>query len=151
LTFKPGVSGNPAGKPKGPHKVAKELHRIISAASPGLTRSILADAKKGDSLSRSLFARHFLPKTRINLEPLPETPLVTNAEEAAARLAEISAKVASGELDFEAAAAITAPLQAYIGAINVATLEAKFEAALEQIERLQATVDQLVAAKTAGS
>ena len=147
MTFKPGQSGNPAGYPKGhPHKVTVQLKKIIDAAPPTITRDILADAKRGDSLSRSLFARHFLPRVRINHAPV-ELPPIANAGDAAEAMRKLAEDVAKGTLDFEAAAAITAPLQAFVQATNVAALELRLEEALQQIQRLQGVVDGLVAAK----
>ena len=122
MTFRPGQSGNPAGKPKGPHRVTREFRRIAGAATPGFARQIVGQVKAGDPVSQALFARYFLPRVKINPEPSKlEGP--KTAADAAERSAAIFAQIADGTLDFDTAQAMLASLHEFTGAINVVELE----------------------------
>jgi hypothetical protein len=61
MPFRPGHSGNPAGKPKGPHKTTRDLRKIVNAATPAFARQVIRQAKAGDPASQALFARHDQP------------------------------------------------------------------------------------------
>jgi hypothetical protein len=122
MPFRPGQSGNPAGKPKGPHRVTREFRRIAGAATPDFARQIVGQVKAGDPVSQALFARYFLPRVKINPEPSKlEGP--KTAADAAERSAAIFAQIADGTLDFDTAQAMLASLHEFTGAINVVELE----------------------------
>jgi hypothetical protein len=122
MPFRPGQSGNPAGKPKGPHKTTRDLRKIVNAATPAFARQVIKQVKAGDPHSQMLFAGHLLTKTKINPEPV-EVPKPQTAAEAAEQAAEVYAGVAKGEIDFDTAQTMLASLHGFTGALNVMELE----------------------------
>jgi hypothetical protein len=122
MPFRPGQSGNPAGKPKGPHKTTRDLRKIVNAATPAFARQVIKQAKAGDHASQALFARHLLTRTKINPEPI-EIERPKTAAEAAERSAAIFVQIADGTLDFDTAQAMSAALHEFTAALNVVDLE----------------------------
>jgi hypothetical protein len=140
--FQPGVSGNPKGAPRGPHKMTREVNRLASAAGPSIVKDIINRAKRGDPFLQSLFVRHLLPRSRLNPEP-DEVEKPKTAREAAERLAEIYATIASGALDFDTAATMISALQAFITGFKVAELEQRAIEMREEIARLRAEAEEM--------
>jgi hypothetical protein len=150
VTFRKGVSGNPKGAPKGPHKMTREVNRLASAAGPTIVRKIIAAAKQGDPFLQSLYVRYLLPKSRLNPEP-GELPVPKTAAEAAVSIAGIVSSIAEGTIDLDTASAMIGGLQAFLAAFNVAETERRAEEGREEIARLKEEIAQLVATTRTGS
>ena len=128
------------------HRATKIVDDIIFKNMKGMTAVL---ARRRWPASRGLLQaalkskiKGMLPKQRSDLmdEPVETRPPPT-AGEAVVALAEIYAKVASGAIDFDATQALVAPLQAFITATNVATLEREVAEARETIAALRAEID----------
>jgi hypothetical protein len=142
--FQKGVAANPKGAPKGPHRMTREIHKIAGEAGPAIVRKIIEGAKGGDPFLQSLYARHLLPRTKLNPEPETiEQP--KTAAEAAQRIAGIVASIANGTLDLDTAQAMIAGLQVFVNAFNVAETERRAEEGREEIARLKTELAEMMA------
>lgn len=71
MTFRPGESGNPNGKPKGAlgkrTLILKEITDLASKSALPIAQQLVERALEGDIKAAELFFRTFLPK-KVNLE-----------------------------------------------------------------------------------
>jgi hypothetical protein len=143
MPFRKGVSGNPAGmKPGTQHKLTLEMRKIASKNGPAVFRDIAKRAKLGDPFCQRLFMHYFAPRSKLNPATF-ELPKPTTASEAAGHAAEITAMIAKGEIDYDAAQATLSGLQTFIAAVNVVELERRAEAGLQDIATLKAELDEM--------
>ena len=75
--FKPGQSGNPAGRPKGKPLKATELRKAISEAMPEIIQGLIDAAKLGDISAATVLLNRCVPALKpealaVNL-PVKET------------------------------------------------------------------------------
>jgi len=125
--WKPGQSGNPAGKPKGVGEVAK-LRASIADKVPAILESLLARALAGDTQAARLLLERTIAPLRAIEPPQPLTlPDGTLTEQGRAVLA----SVAAGELAPSQGAALVAAISALARVVEVDELAARIEA-LEQ-------------------
>lgn len=61
-TFKPGVSGNPAGKPKGALNKSTQLIKLIEAHAESLITKVVELALSGDTVALRLCIERLVPK-----------------------------------------------------------------------------------------
>ena len=124
------------------HRATKIVDDIIFKNMKGMTAVLAEKALAGEPWALQAALNGMLPKQRSDLMDEPvETRPPSTAGEAVVALAEIYAKVASGAIDFDATQALVAPLQAFITATNVATLEREVAEARETIAALKAEID----------
>lgn len=72
--FKPGVSGNPAGKPKGAVSAATKLRQAIAADLPEIVDVLRQQALAGDVGAARLLLERALPPLRAEAAPAAVTP-----------------------------------------------------------------------------
>lgn len=126
--FKPGQSGNPAGKPKGARNpVLVALDAIGSDAAKDVLAATVAKAKKGDIRAAEILLSRVWPARKGRPIALDIPPVKTAADLPAA-LAAITTAVASGELTTEEGAAFASLLDAQRRALEMADLAARIEA-----------------------
>ena len=93
--FKPGKSGNPAGRPPGVGLQA-ELRKLIAVETPAVIAELITRAKRGDSQAARLLLERVLPPIKATEETvkidLPEGAGLTEQGEA------IIAAVAAGTI-----------------------------------------------------
>jgi hypothetical protein len=143
-TFAKGSHHNPAGKPMGVrHRATKIFDAAMAGGMKDAAAKLKAAVAAGEPWAVQLVARPMLQKRLDLIDEPVETRAPTTAAEAVVALAEIYAKVADGTIDFEAVQALTAPLQMFISATNVARLEQEVAEAREIIARLQAEVERM--------
>ena len=67
--FKPGQSGNPAGRPKGSGLVG-QLRQQLSDAAPDIVAKLIESAKAGDSTAMRVVLERLIPNQKPQLPPL---------------------------------------------------------------------------------
>jgi hypothetical protein len=110
--FKPGQSGNPAGKPKGTrHRVTQAVDALLDGEAEKLTRKAIEMALSGDGTAMRLCFDRLSPPRRDRPIPFALPKLDTAADAKAAGAAIVQA-VADGDLTpSEAARHVEAPGQ----------------------------------------
>jgi hypothetical protein len=125
--FPKGVSGNPRGtRPGSQHKITKRLQSLILPAAPKILAGIIRDAEAGDEEARKIFVK-LLPKIPRFAATLIELPKIETAKEAAAQIAELLTRAASGEVDLETLDTVVEALRVFIAAHERTELEAEVE------------------------
>lgn len=128
MAFKPGQSGNPAGRPKG----ARDKKNIVAAefAKEGsaIARVVIEKAKEGDMGAAALVLQRLSPPLRPQAEKVtfdfdPSIPL---AEQGTA----IVAAVARGEIDPDTGKMLLDMVAAHLGLRDVETV-------LDELKRLR--------------
>lgn len=126
--FKPGQSGNPAGKPKGArHKTTLAVDALLDGDAENLTRKAIEMALGGDTVALRLCLDRLAPvrKDRPVTFALPTIETTADLPKASAALLEA---VASGELTPSEAAELGKLVEAHVRAIEVTDLAARLEA-----------------------
>lgn len=125
--FRPGQSGNPAGKPKGARNpVLVALDAIGSAAAKDVLAAAVKAAKSGDMRAAAILLDRCWPARKGRPIAL-EIPPVKTAADLPGALAAITAAVASGELTTDEGAAFASLLDAQRRGIETADLAARIE------------------------
>ena len=96
--FKPGTSGNPAGRPAGSRgKAVNMLLALMDTDAPAITRAVIDAAKGGDLMAAKIILDRLIPpaKERPISVDLPDT---TTSEGVSAAQSAILQAVASGDL-----------------------------------------------------
>ena len=128
--WKPGQSGNPAGRKKGSrHKALIALDAIGEAASKAIDASVTKAALAGDLRAcEIILGRVWQPrKTR----PVPfDLPALRTAADLPAAMSSLAASVADGALTPDEGMAVSAVLEGWRKAVEVSDLEIRL-AALE--------------------
>jgi hypothetical protein len=123
MAFKPGQSGNPAGKPKGTrNKTTVALETLLDGEAETLTRKAIEMALGGDATMMRLCIERVIPARRdrpINFE-LP--PLVTTKDASIAML-KILEGVSKGELTPSEAGEISKVIENYAETVRLSELE----------------------------
>ena len=129
--FKPGESGNPAGKPKGArNKVTLAIEALLDGEAEALTRKAIELAKSGDMTALRLCLDRLAPprKDRHVAFELPPVACPADAVKASAALV---AAVADGDLTPAEAGELGKLIEAYVRALEATD----FAARLENLER----------------
>jgi hypothetical protein len=128
--FRPGQSGNPAGRPRGARDVAT---RLVEALTQGeaeeIARKAVDLAKEGDSRIVKALLDRLAPAPRARFVPFALPPLDA-IEDVPKATAALIAGVAEGEITPGEAAELARLVDAHIRAIELAELEERL-AALE--------------------
>jgi hypothetical protein len=100
LTFKPGQSGNPAGrKPGATNRLVLEARKIADKLTPAVIKKLGKDAALGDRLAASLFLRYTFPKARVVESGLQfDMPKLESASDVPAAIRSVLAAIANGSL-----------------------------------------------------
>ena len=118
--FEPGVSGNPAGRPKGSrNKTTIAIEALLEGEAETLTRKAIERALEGDATALRLCLDRLAPPRRDRPVPFDMPPL-KEAADARDAFAAIIAATAEGELTPSEAAAL-AKLVADFAAVDDAT------------------------------
>ena len=132
--FKPGQSGNPAGKPKGArHAALLALDAIGEEAAKDVLAKVIEAAKEGDARSAEIILRRLWPE-RKGRPVLIELPPIEKPADIVTGLAAVAAAMAAGEITPDEASAVAGVLEGQRRAIETADLEARL-AALEAASR----------------
>jgi hypothetical protein len=134
MTFKPGQSGNPDGRPKGArNRATVAAERLLDGEADKLTRKAIELAKEGDTTALRLCIERILParKDRPVSFDMPRIETVADSVKAAAAIA---SAVADGELTPMEAAELSRVVDGYTRAVETVDLAARLTR-LEQAQK----------------
>ena len=121
--FKPGQSGNPAGKPRGARNhTLLALDKIGAEGAEDVLRQAVTAAKGGDMRAAEMILSRVWPPRRGRPVALA-LPAVLTAADTVAALGALVGAVAAGELTTEEGAAVAGMLEMQRRAIETADLE----------------------------
>lgn len=129
--FKPGQSGNPAGKPKGTrNKASLLIEELLEGEADSIGRKAIEMAKNGDTTAIRLCLERIVPPRKDRHIPfaLPEMKEPTDA---AKGMAAIAGAVAAGDLTPSEASELTKLVEGYARVLEAVDFEARLRA-LEQ-------------------
>jgi len=130
--FKPGQSGNPAGRPKGARNTTTlAVEALLDGEAEQLTRKVIELAKRGDIVALRLCMDRILP-TRKDRPVTFDLPPVNSPEDAARIASAVLTAVATGELTPAEASEICKLIDTWVRAFETAELAER----LERLERL---------------
>ena len=129
--WKPGASGNPAGKPPGArHAALLALDAIGAEAGTDIMAAVVNAAKGGDMRAADILLRRLWPERKGRPVQM-DLPAIMAPSDIVAALGAVADAVAAGELSPEEGAAVAGILEAQRRAVETVELEARI-AALEQ-------------------
>ncbi|MCP4184069.1 MAG: hypothetical protein GY761_12255 [Hyphomicrobiales bacterium] len=140
--FQPGVSGNPAGKPKGAtHKVTRASMAMLDGELETLTRKCIDMALDGDMAAMKLCMDRLVPPLKATL---PSVMIDLEGAETLEEMAKVFVKAAaSGEISPDIAAHLVSAVTTAARIGNVTMEEERLEA-FEQDKKLsEMTMDEL--------
>jgi hypothetical protein len=121
--FQKGVSGNPAGRPRGARNSATlAAEALLDGEAEALTRKAIAMALSGDTVALRLCIERICPVRRDRPVSF-ELPAVTCARDAADIGAAVLAAVSNGDINLSEAAEIGKLIDSYVKAYQTAELE----------------------------
>ncbi|MBV2208200.1 MAG: hypothetical protein KUL77_01370 [Thermomonas sp.] len=123
--FKPGQSGNPAGRPKG-SGLSGELRRAIAADAGEIVTAMIQRAKDGDMQAAKALLDRVLPALKSEAAPVSLPSLAAGTLTARAEAA--LAAVAEGDLAPDTAAALVAAVGTLARVVETSELLARIEA-----------------------
>lgn len=130
--FKPGQSGNPAGRPKGSRNVTTvALETLLDGQAEALTKKVVELALDGDMAALRLCMDRILPP-RKDRPVMFDLPPIKSAGDAVAVTSAILAAVANGEITPADAGEIGKLVESYVKAFETAELAER----LERLERM---------------
>ncbi len=129
--FRPGQSGNPAGRPKGArNRTTVAVEEILDGEADAIARKAIELALNGDTVALRLCLERIAPAKRERPSPFTLPKLETAADAVAASAAHVQA-VAAGELTTAQAAELGKLVESFVKAIEVTDV-------IERLERLEA-------------
>jgi Family of unknown function (DUF5681) len=133
--FKPGQSGNPAGKPKGArNKITRAIEALLDGEGEALTRKAIELAKEGDIAALRLCIDRLVPPRRDRPVSF-DLPNIDSARDAASAISAMIRAVSVGDLTPVEASDVARLLDAYVKAFEAAELA-------ERVERLEKMVER---------
>jgi len=125
--FTPGVSGNPAGRPKGArNKSTLALETLLDGQAEALTQKAIDLALAGDMAALRLCLDRILPARKDRPVSI-EMPTIDTAEDAKAASAALLAAVAAGSLTPSEAAEIGKLVDSHVKAIETTEVLARLD------------------------
>ena len=120
MAFKPGVSGNPAGRPKGSKNNSTRLREKLERELPSILRKLTALAIEGDTAAAKLILDRALPPLRAEAAVV-RVPGVQGAS-LAERAGDVLGAIVEGRLPPDTGAMILSALASTAKALEVADL-----------------------------
>lgn len=125
--FRPGQSGNPAGKPKGTRNRASALaEELLDGEAETMVRKAVELAKNGNITALRLCLDRILPP-RHDRPVRFAMPVLNSAEDAAEAVGAIATAVAHGELTPSEAAELSRVIEAYVKALETSEIERRLK------------------------
>jgi hypothetical protein len=130
MTFKPGQSGNPAGKPPGArNRTTRAVEELLDGEADTLTRKAIELAKAGDMQALRLCLDRIAPTRKDRYVPI-DLPALDSAADAVKASAVIMAALSAGDLSPSEASELSKLVGNYVAALTAAD----FEKRLAQLE-----------------
>lgn len=128
--FRKGVSGNPAGKPKGArHRATVMLEKLMADDAEEIGRTVITAAKSGDMVAARLVLERLCP-VRKGRPVVIDLPKVETVNDVAAALGAVTQAMAQGEITPDEASTVAGVLEAKRRTFETIELERRI-AALE--------------------
>jgi hypothetical protein len=132
MTFKPGQSGNPKGRPQGSkHKATIAAQTLLDGEAQALTKKAVELAKAGNVLALRLCLERLIP-TRKDQPITLKLPKIEGVADIPNVLEAILKAVASGEITPGEGQSLAAMLEAYRKGVELADIEARVTALEEK-------------------
>ena len=125
--FKPGQSGNPAGKPKGARNATTvALENLLDGQAEALTQKAVELALSGDITALRICIDRILPPRKDR--PVRFTlPPIASAKDAASTMSAVLSAVAAGELTPAEASEISKIIDTYVRAVETSKLATRLD------------------------
>ena len=123
--FQPGVSGNPAGRPRGSrNKTTVLVEKLLADDAEAVARSVIDAARAGDMSAARIVLDRLCPVRRD--QPIEiDLPSITGASDALAAMGVVLNAVAEGSLTPSEGEAVSSLLERFLRAIEINDLEAR--------------------------
>lgn len=129
--FRKGVSGNPAGRPRGArNRATMAAEALLDGEAERLTRACITAALGGDITALRLCLERLIPARRDRPVPFALSPM-SSAADACVAIGEIVEAVAAGDLTPSEATAMAGLVDVYVRALETRDLEVRVQT-LEQ-------------------
>lgn len=127
MTFKSGVSGNPAGKPRGTISKNSKLRELLIPHAEELINTLITLAKNGDTNALRLCIERLIPRVRTETVKfsLPEDKDLSRPESLTYIGAELIKSIANEQLTPEQGKAVVDVLAYQLKAIELQEIEAR--------------------------
>lgn len=125
--WKPGESGNPAGKPKGAKDRRTAWRTALAGELPAIMARLVEAARAGDVSAASLILSRVAPPLRQQREPI-ELPALAKAGTLGEQARAVLEAVAKGEIATDAAAELLAAVANAAAAIETDELARRLDA-----------------------
>jgi hypothetical protein len=123
--FKPGVSGNPSGRPRGSrNKTTVLVEKLLADDAEAVARSVIDAARAGDMTAARIVLDRLCPVRRDQPVEI-DLPSITGANDALAAMGVVLDAVAGGSLTPSEDEAVSFLLDRYLRAIEINDLEAR--------------------------
>lgn len=132
--FKPGQSGNPAGKPRGArHRITMLAEQLMADDATAVVQAVIAAAKGGDMVAARLVLDRIAPARKGSAVTL-DLPTMSTAADCVAAMSAITSAAASGEITSEEGQALAGLVEMQRKAIETGDLETRIAAMERRLE-----------------
>ena len=126
--WKPGQSGNPAGKPKGArHKATQAVETLLEGQAEALTQKAIEKALEGDGVALRLCLERIAP-ARKDAAVCFDLPAIATAADTVTASSALLEAVAAGNVTPDEASRIMGLLTSHKTLVEVCELERRIEA-----------------------
>ena len=133
--FRPGQSGNPAGKPKGArHKTTLLAEKLMQDDAEAIVKAVLDSAKSGGMTAARIVLDRIAPARRDNPVSF-ELPKIESADDAAKAMASLVESVAAGEVTPGEAVEVCKVVDTFIRTLEMTEPEARLRVLEERTTR----------------
>ena len=125
--FKPGQSGNPAGRPKGArHKSTMAALSLLEGEAQALTRKAIEEAMGGNMVALKLCLERLVPAAKERPVDIA-FPEVSDASDLAKLTGTLLAAVGDGSLDCGQAASLSKVIDAHRNTLELSEIETRLQ------------------------